>query len=943
MCTLHQNMAVSEAIELKEKGNEYYKNSQYDEAVGAYTQALNVKDIPQEEKVACLKNRAACRLKQKEYLFAVADASEALTLSPQDTKALFRRCQGYEGINEIEKAYNDATILLKMDPKNTAVQKMMQRISPLMQQTIQNRTSTDGKVKQMFTLAFEDNPDITRDKKLTATNNIMVLAREDAGAEKIVRENGIFFLNKMSQMKDDTELQQSAIRALSNLAENSRKRTESILRDVGIHQICDMIGSPEEKICVATSCLLCNIINSMTDVEAYKAKIKEQAELKKKREHTKPIHFEMDENSKNFIDQLFSILTKMLPSWKVSAPGRDNIMEIFIKYLTRSNGIGWSKRFMEIEGLNYLLNIAGSHRQLESVFKVTENSRMHAALLMSKIYDDMIGDKEREVFKEHSHDYFKEQFGERDLNATVEAVRAITTLLQGPFDVGSMILGMEGVIGVLLSMAKSDNKLHQMTAVEALVSSASNKDKCTGILKDAVPVLDSLCESSDPHVRVRALVGLCKMASFKGTDYSIKTLEDGENILLADDCLKYLTNPDKDKDLWKWATEGLAYLTLDADIKELIMENTEAIKSLVEVAKYPSDKITTYAAITVFVNLTNSYDKQDVPDEIKELAKFSKQHVPEDHPKDKYEFVKVRTKKLAEEGMVTALVELSRTESENSREQICRIFIALATEEELRGLIVQGGGAKALCSLFLDNSDVGKTCAAHSLAKIAVTMNPDIAFPGQRMYEIVRPLIHLLHIEKTGLQNFEALMGLTNLASVSDSVRKRIISENGFNDIEHYMFEDHEMIRRAATECMCNLVMCEDAKKLFEKENDRVKMLLLFCADEDKPTAKAAAGALAILSNSLKVCQKIITVNDWVDLLLSLAVNECLEMQHRGIFIVMNMVAVDKDIAAKIVEGQLLEVLIALSRFDESEKKTIKECAEAALQKLTEYELIKPT
>lgn len=48
---------------------------------------------------------------------------------------------------------------------------------------------------------------------------------------------------------------------------------------------------------------------------------------------------------------------------------------------------------------------------------------------------------------------------------------------------------------------------------------------------------------------------------------------------------RYLTNPDKDKDLWKWATEGLAYLTLDADIKELIMENTEAIKSLVEVAK----------------------------------------------------------------------------------------------------------------------------------------------------------------------------------------------------------------------------------------------------------------------------------------------------------------------------------------------------------------------
>ena len=74
-----------------------------------------------------------------------------------------------------------------------------------------------------------------------------------------------------------------------------------------------------------------------------------------------------------------------------------------------------------------------------------------------------------------------------------------------------------------------------------------------------------------------------------------------------------------------------------------------------------------------------------------------------------------------------------------------------------------------------------------------------------------------------------------------------------------------------------------------------------------------------------------------------MAVNESLEMQHRGIYTVMNMIAADKEIAAKIVEGQLLEVLMAVSRFEEPEKSLIKECAEAALQKLTEYELIKPT
>ena len=35
------------------------------------------------------------------------------------------------------------------------------------------------------------------------------------------------------------------------------------------------------------------------------------------------------------------------------------------------------------------------------------------------------------------------------------------------------------------------------------------------------------------------------------------------------------------------------------------------------------------------------------------------------------------------------------------------------------------------------------------------------------------------------------------------------MKEGGFSKVENYMWEDHEMIRRSATECMCNLVMNE--------------------------------------------------------------------------------------------------------------------------------------
>ena len=45
-----------------------------------------------------------------------------------------------------------------------------------------------------------------------------------------------------------------------------------------------------------------------------------------------------------------------------------------------------------------------------------------------------------------------------------------------------------------------------------------------------------------------------------------------------------------------------------------------------------------------------------------------------------------------------------------------------------------------------------------------------VVFSTQHL-EVVRPLVKLLDLDKTGLQNFEALMALTNLSSMNDTVR----------------------------------------------------------------------------------------------------------------------------------------------------------------------------
>ena len=50
-------------------------------------------------------------------------------------------------------------------------------------------------------------------------------------------------------------------------------------------------------------------------------------------------------------------------------------------------------------------------------------------------------------------------------------------------------------------------------------------------------------------------------------------------------------------------------------------------------APQTSDKTILYSVATTLVNCTNSYDVKEVIPELVQLAKFSKQHVPEEHPK----------------------------------------------------------------------------------------------------------------------------------------------------------------------------------------------------------------------------------------------------------------------------------------------------------------------
>jgi hypothetical protein len=180
--------------------------------------------------------------------------------------------------------------------------------------------------------------------------------------------------------------------------------------------------------------------------------------------------------------------------------------------------------------------------------------------------------------------------------------------------------------------------------------------------------------------------------------------------------------------------------------------------------------------------------------------------------------------------------------------------------------------------------------------------------------DIVRPVCQLLNSEYDGLENFEALMCLGNLASLNESTRTRMLKESDFvTMIESYMFEEHQLIRRAAVQCFTNLCVSPIQVKRCEGKNDKIKYCVLLCGDdEDIEIVRAASGALAMLSSqSEKCCRKVFDSKQWNDCILNLLANQDLDIVLRGAVIVKNMIGSGKDVAEILIETQIMDVLQA--------------------------------
>jgi len=144
---------VERANREKAKGNEYYVEGRYQEAITCYTIAINLtsglvskeetddqdqdehfKNKQKEHKNALgifFSNRAACHLHLKAYKEVVDDATTALGYAPNYVKALLRRAQAQEGLGKLTEAFEDYTAVVALDRTVEVAVEATHRLPPL--------------------------------------------------------------------------------------------------------------------------------------------------------------------------------------------------------------------------------------------------------------------------------------------------------------------------------------------------------------------------------------------------------------------------------------------------------------------------------------------------------------------------------------------------------------------------------------------------------------------------------------------------------------------------------------------------------------------------------------------------------------------------------------------------------------------------------------------
>ncbi|EIN13904.1 ARM repeat-containing protein [Punctularia strigosozonata HHB-11173 SS5] len=481
---------------------------------------------------------------------------------------------------------------------------------------------------------------------------------------------------------------------------------------------------------------------------------------------------------------------------------------------------------------------------------------------------------------------------------TLASISFLIALYQVDWQAATSILSRDGIIDAVMDALDlfSSSKAINL-ALAHLLSQASGHTTARAMLPSQCSewLVAKSSQKTDPALRAAAVVALVKLSRAESSDAS--ATKPAEGVATDDELanlMKDLLLEGKDESSVADAIEGLAYTSTDPRVKESLSQDEPFLrrlfslvpkrqKSILQGLQEDRNTAVLYGIVIIIANICGYRPRiskeQAQVERLKRMTKTGASRSgklvdPGSDPLEDDTRVKERGSRIVKLGAIDALVSAARgVDSRGVRVGVANALLSLVEDRENRGRALQSGAAKTLMAIMRaspalvgdtkSSVDPADLLAVQALAKLAITSSPIQVFgpdPGV-MYDTIRPFSILLMSSSSNLlQRFEALMALTNIASHGPEACSRIAKTDGLmNKVELLLLEDHEMVRRAATELLCNLVAgSEEAFERYSSENgakSRLHILVALADVEDLPTRMAASGALAALTSSPNTCR----------------------------------------------------------------------------------------
>ncbi|KZV70984.1 ARM repeat-containing protein [Peniophora sp. CONT] len=478
----------------------------------------------------------------------------------------------------------------------------------------------------------------------------------------------------------------------------------------------------------------------------------------------------------------------------------------------------------------------------------------------------------------------------------------LSALFQVDWEVASVLFSQESVLTTLPDVLDLYPTATVSKEAARLLSQAVGHKTCRAVLpKDCVEWLQTAMNRKDQSLRALAAMAIVKLT--RGTKFDAAALPQGDvpDSSAADSELVALMKGlvlSGEKDSIPDAVEGLAYMCVEPEVKETLAADRQFLQQLFALvsrrkgasAATPGHSLL-YGILMIMTTLCAYRPRLSAEDaqiqKLRRMAKAGKKpaemgETDAESVLDDDEHAKKRCRAVVQAGGLDVLTSAVKTsDSEGVRLTVGQTLLYISEDKENRGRMLQAGATRALTDIIRKVlSDVPSSGAEppeppstillpiQALAKLAITASPVQVFgpSASPLLDSIRPLSILLqHSASTALQRFESMMALTNLSSYSEEAADYIAKAKGLlSKVEFLMLDEHTMIRRAATELLCNLMA--GSEEVFtrytgdgksDSAKSRLHVLLALSDVEDLPTRLAASGALATLTVSPDACKSL--------------------------------------------------------------------------------------